>query len=629
MSKLEIAGQIRQSQILFAYGPGAMVDLPAYSVLIGGLESWSWGANKYGPDECIQEERLATKVTELLGLLEKVKLCPPPAAKELEGSSSFKSGIRCEIFPQWFVAQIENLKKTKQYPENVQDQATWTDPKTGNKYFSRPLVVRANLEKGKYRIGKESVPVVPMRFVQACRNGHLSDINWHFFVHKGSSDCRRDLQDLWLDEGGSGNDFAEIFVRCASCGQRRPLSQALIGGVLGNCSGAMPWISKQARQECGRVNCLLTRNASNAYFPQTMTVISLPEQDTGGSELHRVVSRLWTELSIVEEVGELRYLRRLKSDLEPFSDEEVMREIEVVRNLRRALDEPKTKIKPAEIQFLLSGQQIIGEDSPDSPFYGEVTPLGDLCAPLAGRLDRLILVHRLREVVALTGFTRLAPKYPDINGEYGEATQEVKAAPLEEEIHWVPAIENKGEGIFLSLSSRAVEAWRNQPALRTYEAKLRQAWLIKVTGNPKFPGLPYILLHSLSHLLINSLSLTCGYPASALRERIYAGENGHGILLYTSASGSAGTMGGLVAEGKHLREHLLRALDMGRLCSSDPLCAQTELTHESVHLSPGAACHSCLLISESSCESGNDFLDRSLVVGTVANLGVEFFQGQL
>jgi hypothetical protein len=142
-----------------------------------------------------------------------------------------------------------------------------------------------------------------------------------------------------------------------------------------------------------------------------------------------------------------------------------------------------------------------------------------------------------------------------------------------------------------------------------------------------FPGLPYFLLHSLSHLLLTAVSLECGYPASSIRERVYALEAGYGILHYTGTPDAEGTLGGLVEAGRQIDRHLQAALELGRLCSNDPVCAQhdPQNPHECRFLH-GAACHGCLLIAETSCEQHNDFLDRALVVPTVENLGAEFFK---
>lgn len=141
-----------------------------------------------------------------------------------------------------------------------------------------------------------------------------------------------------------------------------------------------------------------------------------------------------------------------------------------------------------------------------------------------------------------------------------------------------------------------------------------------------FPGVPYVMLHSVSHMLMTSISLDCGYPASSLRERVYAVDQGYGILIYTGSSDSEGTLGGLVESGRRFAAHLRRALVDKLLCSNDPVCAEhaPDASYESRPLQ-GAACHGCLLIAETSCKQRNDFLDRALVVPTVSLSGAAFF----
>jgi len=144
----------------------------------------------------------------------------------------------------------------------------------------------------------------------------------------------------------------------------------------------------------------------------------------------------------------------------------------------------------------------------------------------------------------------------------------------------------------------------------------------------KFLGVPYVMLHSLAHMLLTRIALDCGYPAAAMRERIYALPDAgmYGLLIHTGTSGSEGTLGGLVEAGRNIGEHFLAALDEARLCSNDPVCAEHDPSseHDPMHLH-GAACHGCLLISETSCEQRNDWLDRALVVPTLATADAAFF----
>jgi hypothetical protein len=236
------------------------------------------------------------------------------------------------------------------------------------------------------------------------------------------------------------------------------------------------------------------------------------------------------------------------------------------------------------------------------------------------------LVHRLREVVAQVGFTRFEAAGPDIQGDLA---LDVKRAPLAIDISWLPAVENRGEGVFLHLHREVIDHWLQRPAVQQRGRQLREGltlWKAEHEGSSReFPGLPYYLLHSLAHLLLTAISLECGYPASSLRERIYATPGCYGILVYTGSSDAEGTLGGLVLAGHEIRRHLARALEMGALCSNDPVCAfHVPAPHDHQPLL-GSACHGCLLISETSCEQRNDFLDRALVLPTVEVLGCECF----
>ncbi|HLU49384.1 MAG TPA: DUF1998 domain-containing protein, partial [Planctomycetota bacterium] len=213
----------------------------------------------------------------------------------------------------------------------------------------------------------------------------------------------------------------------------------------------------------------------------------------------------------------------------------------------------------------------------------------------------------------------------------GELQIGVQRAALARDVEWLPAIENRGEGVFVAFSRGAIASWMSRASVLERGRQLERGFQIWAAehniANPRFPGLPYILLHSLSHLLVTAVSLECGYPASSIRERVYASDAGYGILLFTGSPDAEGTLGGLVETGRRIREHLRAALELAMLCSNDPVCAQHNPAepHEGRSLL-GAACHGCVLIAETSCERHNTLLDRSLVVPTVLGDDTAFFR---
>jgi hypothetical protein len=585
-----------------------MLDLPNQSVLLGGLEFWGDPART--GVAAIREERLLEKVQKVLERND-LQMYPPPV--DLADGTAGPVGITVFLFPEWFVTQ---------HDETVRDGVR-----------SRRLLNRRELVKGRYfGPDKKKYPVVPIRFVQACINGHISDIDWHGFTHEYKDDYRRKL---WLDERGTSGDLADIFVRC-ECGRAtRSLTSALpyegSRGPLGYCKGQRPWLGVNARETCGgedgkaQPNRLLVRSASNAYFPQVLSVISIPESD---SVLKKAVDQVWEDfLLYVEDTADLKKERRkakVAPALEGFSDDAVFGEIQ---RRRSGAAPSEKKIKQAEIETLLAQRDTLGEDAPDSDFYATTQPLPkDRAGPMRS-VERVVLVHRLREVTAQIGFTRFEAAMPDIDGELA---LEVRRAPLAREANWVPAVENRGEGVLIAFDTVALDDWVKRPAVQKRVGALRAGFDTWMGHHPKakgdYPGPRYVLLHSLSHLLITAMSLACGYSASAIRERIYVTGSGCGILLYTGTPDAEGTLGGLVEVGRDIGLHLRAALEYGTLCANDPVCAQHRPDNkQEERFLHGAACHGCLLIAEPSCERRNEYLDRALVVPTVENLGTEFF----
>jgi hypothetical protein len=589
---------VRHSQVVTTFGPGSLLDLPTQSVIVGGLDHWS------GVGEEIHEPRLVEKLKRLLNVPTLKLFSPPP---DNEDPTAPRTGVTAWQFPEWFITQDVEV--------GGRNRAT----------RSRLLLHRRALTKGKYiDPDRKKHPVVQVRFVRACRMGHIGDIDWYRFAHEKDPQCRRQL---WIEERGTSGDIADIFIRC-ECGEGSQLSRATVPGTLGHCDGARPWLGPYTKESCDAVNRLLVRHASNAYFPQVMSVISLPDRN---ESLEKAVNQVWEhDLQFVDTLEELKKDRArkppVKAALERFTDEEVFQEIAVRRG--SGDEAPAKTVKHAEFEVLTATKEEVGQDTPDGDFLARALPKSTWDQPWMSSVERVVLVHRLREVVAQLGFTRFEAITPDVEGELQMG---VMSASLAREQSWLPAVENRGEGIFLQIRKQSIDEWLARPEVQEHGKRLEagfQRWKDQHQQSRwNFPGLPYYLMHSVSHLLLTAVALECGYPASSIRERVYALDAGFGILLYTGTPDAEGTLGGLIETGRQIDRHLRAALELGRLCSNDPVCAQHEPQnpHECRFLH-GAACHGCLLIAERSCEQQNDFLDRALVVPTVEDLGVEFFR---
>ncbi len=610
----------RQSQLVSTFGPGAMVDLPTRSVIVAGLDYWEMRPNSF---QSISEARLSQRLERLLK--DQHRLAPekslslrtPPVG---DGYGTQKPpGVLSPSFPRWFVC------------ERVEDGPTPSDRR-------RRLVPWQDLDiKGRRKYafddGKKS-DVTPIRFVCACEKGHLQDISWRWVVH-GAATCR---ETMWLAEKGTSADPADTSVVCG-CGKRLSLQDLFQKGRLGKCVGERPWLLDRDPDGCDQDLKLLTRTATNTYFPQVLTVISLPSEE---DDLTMIIDGLFGDLvnvTSVEKVGAVKLLPKISTALGQFSDAEIFDRLQRIRE--GALTNSNQSPKLAEFDVFANGKNEIGRNSPDAKLYAE-TLAREKWDPermsVARTIHSLVAVHRLREVSCLYGFTRFEAAPTSTDGDIEDIQLAVHGAPISKDADWLPAIELFGEGLFIHFDHAAIMAWLDPEAVREREQKLLDGyehWAARFTGKrPEFPGTPYVLLHSLSHALMQEIALDCGYPASSLKERVYALRSSRGaaydkcgILIYTASTGAQGTLGGLVGVAPRFANILQAALRRLEICSNDPICADHEPDERSGdRATHGAACHGCLLIAETSCESRNLFLDRALLVRTMQGDNTAFFE---
>lgn len=592
--RVKADGEVRRSQAIRTYGPGSLMDLIHRSVLVSGLDFWKFGTDGATP---IQEVRLREEVEKVLAKLsdppklsaDRPFLLPPAGA---DGEPQQSNGVEVFEFPQWFVCQV--CRALTKAPQGVElKNERW----------------QHLCDDGR------SSPAVPVRFIMACRNGHLEEVQWMYFVHEGQQKPRCPSPRLRLLEGKTG-DFSEVTVQCSSCGLSRALAHALSHEANPPCKGYRPWLGPEAQEDCkdGRPR-LLIRGASNAYFPQIMSALTIPES---GSELVEQVRGLMDVLSNASPatLPVLRSAIPKLAVLGSASDSDVLAAVAQVLDPHSA---PRPALRTAEfLQLTHQPDYQVGVlPKPRDIFFARTYVPREGLAP---GVAKIVLAPRLRQVSVQIGFTRLEAPTADLQGEFDLGVENCRVGLNTD---WLPAAETWGEGVFLQLDEATVRAWEDRPAVRARAKVLMagfDAWAHGRSHPPSFPGARFYLLHSLSHLLINAIAVECGYSAAALSERLYCAPRTDpvpmaAILVSTGTPGTEGTFGGLVEQGKRMLGHLQRAFDMGRLCSTDPVCAYHQPAVDPTRrYREGAACHGCLYVAEPSCERFNSDLDRALVV---------------
>ncbi len=617
-------GELRPNQFLFNYGVGSLVDLPKFAVLVKGIEDWPVSPLY---THFIQEDRLIEAIQSRHFSLNQVeKLCAPPIPAKKQNFDPFDPemniGAPVTTFPQWMVcSKCHRLDK-------------YTPGKSGNFELKhnpfRPMDTRF-VHPNCLRHKKGPPPqVVPARFLYACANGHLDEFPWVEYVHRGA-ECTSSPK-LELYEFDDRNQASRLIVACKGCDTTRPMSDAFDPkkrDLMPPCTGRHPHIN--VHEDCDSQPRTVLLGASNLWFPSLMSVLSIPV--SGENKLAQFIEEHWKTFKDVEDPSELKGLRKfgskeIKAAIEDYSDEDLWQAIEQHLNATAEISDP-TDVKYPEWVMLSATDG--SKNYPD--FKVEKTILSGH-STLESFCEQVVLGHKLREVRALVGFTRITTADDETIGE------DVQMAPLSSQtLTWLPASEVRGEGIFIQFKEERIQAWLQRDAVKNREAQFRTShhqWRIARGLDPdaqEFPGMMrYILLHSFSHALMRALSLECGYSLASIRERIYAreAEGGKpamaGILIYTAASDAEGTLGGLVrlGEPEQLEVFVDKALETAEFCASDPLCAENSPDAQG-HTVHAAACHACSFLPETSCEMGNRFLDRSVLVPTVEPSEFAFF----
>lgn len=619
-------GKISRSQTVTTYGPGSLYELRTFkggaianSVIVAGIHLW--------PVEEMQEVSEPT----LAASLGVDRFLMPPSAEDDDNPVP----VPAYRFPEWLECnECHRIGHVNIHFDEEIDAPPRCSANDCNGYG------------------------VPTRLVVACHAGenttggkspgHIDNFPWVWWAHSNSGEGRCDSAEIYLEAKGKKAGISGLVVKCKAkgCGASRSLDgvfnkDALKAAI--SCDGYRPWLGARkeegVREPCERTVRALLRGASNIYFPVAASAISIPP----------LSSKIVQEIEVRGRIL-LNALKEMQRKGESFDREKYISDFQNgIPGFRRYDRDHIAMAMDILLENAATGGQKLSEaqqkdrerralthDSDENQqleddFENHVVEDYELKkAPLLkNHLELLAKVHRLREVRALRGFQRIESS--PVADSYTQA-----CAPLSKyKEDWLPAIETRGEGIYFELSKDRLAEWETNEAVLTHIAPLVANYLRycedrgieEVDMDLVAPG--YLMIHTLSHLLIKQLSLECGYSSASIRERLFYGRNEDeqwcGVLLYTASGSADGTLGGLVRQGEpdNLDKMMASSLENARWCSSDPLCIES--AGQGVDALNLAACHACSLVSETSCEQRNLLLDRALLVGTPDNPEIGFF----
>lgn len=629
----KITHSVRASQAVLQYGVGAMVDFPEQTLMTAAPETWSGSVME------IHDERLEKLLhVDYFGM---------PGSKD-EGR--YQDGVSYVRFPEWyFCPRCRRFQPLKEWIKEYRSVAR-------NARF---------IEKDPYMVKHVKCSrcfqdLVVTRLVTVCSNGHIDDFPWIKWVHAqnlgGSRNICSDPKLKFTTSASSSAGLEGLTISCTTCNCRATLKNSFENGILEEidkrtgfkygfqCAGRHPW--KNTKEPCGEYPRVLQRGGSSVYFPNSVSSLVIPPYSSqltslvygsvGFSELRTEIRGAINTLNslpiqVDQEMKQAAILQKISEFASRIAAEIGRREDQVKPILERRWsgnDEEDTSTGSvkyrAEEYVALNGEVAI--DDPNGEFVRESTDIAEYGLPF---IKSISLIHKVREVQALIGFSRLEPIDKDASSE-----GKIKEVPIKENnTRWYPGYDVRGEGIFIELDENAIDDWRtSNDRIQRRVDQLNENYMNSYYGaqRPREITAKFLLIHTLSHILMKQLSFECGYNIASIKERIYCsepseGKSMSGIFIYTASGDSEGTMGGLVRQGRPdvFPAVFKKAIEASITCSNDPVCSLSMgQGRDSLNL---AACYSCCLVPETSCEEFNVFLDRATIIGNYEDRDFGFY----
>ena len=611
----EIPHSVRRSQAVLQYGVGAMIDFPSQVLMTATSVLWE------NPD-IIHDERL----------------------EKLLGVSEFITPSDCGIpfvrFPRWyFCPKCRKFKPIEEWQKEYKAKSARKNMPDNDPYMI-----------GKPVCSEDRQELVPARIVTVCKHGHIDDFPWIKWVHCKNRFGEKEVcshPQLLFKTGSSATSGLEgVEVECTNCGAKASLFGAFNKdtfevetkdskfGTDFHCTGRHPW--KNEKSMCSEYPQTKQRGASSVYFPRIISSLVIPpysgllndkiEKSDALRKLSDIIGDGIDDFCCDKDKEEF-ILKKIDKYIDEFVKEICENKEAIFSILRRKFslsentenkDQDKELLYKSEEYKALTGVisgESFGEDefkreSVDSDAYG-----------LRG-VKSIALIHKVKEVSALIGFSRIQP-----TNDMDESSEGVLVSVKRKKTSTVraayPATMSRGEGIFIEFDKDELEKFFNAEPFNGRAKQLSDRYNNSFYGKNRKLNVDsvFLFLHTMSHLLIKELSFSCGYPTASTRERLYYGEAGGenmcGVFIYTTGGDSEGTLGGLVRQGQIdcLPRVFSHAIESAKFCANDPVCSFSE--GQGMDALNYAACHTCALLPETCCEFSNTLLDRVVVVGNM------------
>lgn len=645
---------ISKFKLLSAYGgPGSIVHTEYGSIIISCIEEWGFiqkigefinDASKLQKNE-LEHVREQVKINDLIlsnddRLLQELKSIKLVSnlkylvlIPDIELNDVFKTiknqkaslAINSTFMPKGFFDSNNNYKEYK------------------NWYDEWPSNDQPNFFPPKYKIskGEKSYDFLLKQdnIVLICGNGHISDFPWSKFLRWRTESpddiynkvdlfnrpdcCNKPLIQI-RDTTASASGFDGKWLRCANKGCQYSKGVSLKGlmSVKIVCAGHKPWEVDTGeprfyngkkdvrRQDPKRERCISEHmkvaltTGNNLYFSRILSSIYMPSELFLG-ETEFQIKTLNSQLEDAMKRKEFQECIRISDEIKLLES-------------RNKPDDSKDEITDSERELNYRYQEFKALAYKRVPEINIVKDLKveDITQNLIPELERyftrILRVDNLKVTSAQLDFSRSEPSDSD------KIESKNIFRSNEANVMIYPVVENYGEGIFFAINEQLLNTFTTDTQRFTRLINKDRNEFAKSSVNiARVKNWQLYLVHTLCHLIMRELEFRCGYPTASLSERIFSSNEEstrmHGFLVYT-AEGAEGSMGGLIAQTRkaNINNLIKSAIKRATVCNSDPLCWQSD--GQGLFELNLASCFSCCLVSETSCEQRNLFLDRRILV---------------
>ena len=641
--------ELQTRKLISSYGGvGSIIETVNGAILIKEFDKWYYfhqiekGKIEVQENEDINDERLLKRLKFYFpDLIQIIKVPANYSAFYNTSLPKLKDFIiDAEYFPKWFYCKschsfkhIDDWYKGWRniYSRKDKIEDSFIPPKCF-KCYQKDLKEKKVKKLSSYNLEQ-------VRFVLIAPNGNIKDLPWNNWtnlsrekdengqqkiVFNGKCCTKQDLKYLRSD---TFSDFSGVRIQCKNPDCKTKGKQVSLAGLFGlrvpdfDRNGEIkivadkegnPVLDNKGNEQKIFFKPVI-RTSNSVYYPLITNSLYLPQiENISKEDKKNVINLFRNKNKTIEEISSfmdipIEYLNEL------FNPADFIKEVDY-------------RLK--EYNYLTTKKS---PDDNDLVFEQETSELLNQFG-----IKKLLKINRLKLTSVQTGFSRQEPIDKDLFAENTmddfirvskEAVKAKYTSSKGKATKLLPGIESFGEGIFIDFDLDKIISWYNKQS-KNKEFKKRIETLRNNAENSEYRSseekrkmisnlsylAKFIFIHTFSHILIKELEFLTGYSSSSISERLYINEDDmQGVLIYTMA-GAEGSFGGLVSQANSERfiKIIESALARAKDCASDPICYNSE--GQGIGGLNLAACYSCTLLPETSCEEFNSYLDRALLI---------------